>query len=97
MRVVRLGNPQPVHHATGEQLDGGDRITEVHLPDGLSVGDAVTAITHRGTDTHGVWAVHSAADAPSWVWSDDAAVAAALAAHYGCEALDTDPRTDEET
>jgi hypothetical protein len=84
MSVIRLGNPQAINHATGALIPGGERVTELHIPEGYSRAAAVAAVTHVGESTSGVWAAHSAAEGPSWVWSDDDDLAAALAAHYGC-------------
>lgn len=77
---VWLGNRQAVEGLDRIPLDG-KRCTEVVIPDGRPLGEAVTEITHG----RGVWAYHSAAPSPAWVASDDPLLAEVLAAHYGCE------------
>lgn len=55
--------------------------TEVHLPDDIKTGEALTLITAP----QGVWAAHS--DSPAaWVECDAMpGLAAVLAEHFGCE------------
>ncbi len=78
MAHVRIGNPEPLDHNTGEPAEG-PLVTEMHPGEHMPLADQFLAITHSG----GVWAKHSAAH-PSWVWSDKPELEALLASHYGC-------------
>ncbi|MEK6443647.1 hypothetical protein [Pseudonocardia sp. T1-2H] len=93
MPVVRLGNSQPINHATGAPITPDGQVTEVHIPDTHTLAQAISAVTHVGDVHFGVWAAHSAAEAPDWVWSDSEELAVRLAAHYGCPV--GQPATDE--
>ena len=98
-RTVYLGNraavavedsPSGSNGETGKirrPLELGKTRTEVRIPDGTSLGDAFTAITHPD----GVWANHSD-EPPAWVASDDGELANLLSVHFdGAEIRDPMP------
>src|SRR5690242_5886814 len=87
MATVLLGNEKAGENVdVSEQYpDGwraipGKQVTTVTIPDEWSLADAFRTVTHPG----GVWANHSMAEAPSWVESNDAALASLLASQYNC-------------
>lgn len=87
MPVVYLGNPAPLDR--GQPMpDQGERVTTVTIPDSRPTDAAVRDIAHNdGSPNAGLWASHSAAQAPTWVQCpDDPALEAALAARFGCPA-----------
>jgi hypothetical protein len=77
---VRLGQVRTV-------LPPGKRCTTIDIPDSWPLLEAMTTILHP---TGGVW-VHHADEPPAWVASTDAALAAALAGHFGCELRTPEP------
>ena len=80
MPSVFLGNPQPI----GDGATPGC-VTEIDVPWSKSLEEAVRDISHDdGTANSGLWVAHSRAKSPSWVESDSPALAAALAAKWGC-------------
>lgn len=76
--LLHLGNTAPIG-------GDGEQTTTVSFPDGLTVDEAFTAVTHPD----GVWAAHST-QPPTWVASPWAELTARLAPHYGCEVRDID-------
>ena len=85
MRVV-LGNRDHIIRVTTEDGDTaepgvkGKQATVVDFPDGTSLMEALTAVTHP----QGVWAYQAKAGAtPAWVASDTPGLAAVLAEHFG--------------
>ena len=58
-----------------------DTYTHVDAPPNKSV----LQVAHEITAPTGIWASHSPDEAPAWVASDNDALAAILADHYGCE------------
>lgn len=74
-RLSALDNFVPVPF---EAYEGDEAITTINVPEGVSLGEAFTTITAP----KGVWANHSA-EPPSWVASDNDALATILASHFG--------------
>lgn len=79
MPTVWLGNPAPV-----DPDSPPGAITEMIIPDSKSFDHAMADVTLDDTVSIGAWAAQSTAGSPTWVESDDPALAKALAAHYGC-------------
>lgn len=84
MTSLVLGNRHAVesrdHGETFQPLPKGKRATVVHLEDDDSLAEQFQIVTHP----KGVFASHSTEDAaPAWVASDNLALAALVAAHYG--------------
>jgi hypothetical protein len=75
--TIVMGNPQAVHHATGEDL--GEQITTSVFPDDEPIPSIVRSITHDD----GAWARHSAVTKPAWIETSDPALTAALVAAWG--------------
>lgn len=91
--IVYLGNPEPVEHVgedkTRQTLDveGGPVVTDVHVTDDTTLGEAFVAITAPT----GIWAAHADAP-PTFVYCpDNPEFARLLAEHFGCEAVDAIP------
>jgi len=84
---------QSEHPVTGKVtekrvvLPAGKRCTFMVTPEDMGFAEAFVNITAPGS---GAWAYHSDGP-PAWVASDNAAMAAALAEHFGCEVRDPDP------
>ncbi len=77
MRAV-LGNRHA--HRDGEKLPRAKRATVIDFPDGTSLAEAFTNVTHA----QGVWTNHATEGAqPAWVASDSPSLAALLAEHFG--------------
>jgi hypothetical protein len=89
MTTVWLGNRKAVEvtrDAKGKTQRTplpGKRVTTATPPEDHTLAETFTAITAAG----GMWDHHSDAP-PAWVASTDPALAAVLAAHYGCELRD---------
>jgi hypothetical protein len=49
-----------------------------------TLDEAVRDVVHHEPGFSGLWVLHSAAPAPSWVESDNPDLEQALADHYGC-------------
>jgi hypothetical protein len=84
MPIVVLGNrhaiESPDHGKTWERLPKGKRSTKVEVPEGYTLSEAFTAITHP----QGLWVKHSQdSKPPAWVASDSPGLAALLAEHFG--------------
>lgn len=88
--MVYLGNRDAITtNEAGKRVAAKGKLrTDVELPDGTSVGEALRVITAAD----GVWANHAAEGAkPAWVASDSPGLAAVLAEHFGCEVRDPIP------
>ncbi len=81
MPVVVLGNPQAID--SGKPIEGV-QITTAVIPEDRTLAEAVRDVSYTGDAGDGFWTSHSSAAAPSWVESDNPALAQALATHYGC-------------
>lgn len=78
MTRVVLGNRNAVDN--GEKMPRGKRATTVDFDDDTTLAEAFINLTHP----HGVWANHATEAAkPSWVASDNPALAALVADHFG--------------
>lgn len=93
--VQRAYNDHPQHDdgtlKAVEDRDVIDADTYTHVD--APAHKSVLQVAHEITAPGGIWAAHSPDDAPTWVASDNAALAALLADHYGC---DVRPFTTEE-
>lgn len=100
---VWLGNPAPVdwrklyepdgepqlHPDTGEHLK--QRIPSPHstwTEVGVVLGQTVRGLITDIAAADGLWKYHSDAEGPSWIASDDPALARALAAFFSCPTAD---------
>lgn len=72
---------------------GDKRCTTVVIPGSSGLIAALTDITAAT----GIWANHSAADAPAWVASTNPRLAEVLAEHYRCEVREYDPDHQPDT
>jgi len=68
-------------------LPPGKRCTTADIPDAMELVEALVTITNPAG---GMWSFH-ADEPPAWVASDWPELAAALAAHWGCELRDPEP------
>lgn len=102
---VQFGNPRPI----GEEGTGVTYIDfpdEVGVADSIDVQEVMQQVFRGqfnlpGSEAllmiiapNGIWKSHSLADAPSWVWSDNANLQEQLSAIYGCPV--GEPVTPEE-
>jgi len=90
MPSVRLGNPAALD---GGRVLEGEQVTQAVLPDNWTSAQLFTAITAPD----GVWRNHSGATAPTWVESEDTALAVELSTHYGCPIKDVTAHTTDAT
>lgn len=84
MPLVWLGNNAPLD--AGIAIPG-PRTTFASVPDDDSPTEQRKAIVARvadGDHMDGVFATHSASDAPAWVESNSVEFANQIASHYGC-------------
>jgi hypothetical protein len=84
MTRVVLGNRHAVQSRdngeTHEPMPKGKRATVVDAPEGQSLAETFTAITHPS----GIWAAHAQLGAvPAWVASDSPGLAALVSEHFG--------------
>jgi hypothetical protein len=75
--TLYLGNPFPIFN--GRPTVDPTAITKVSVPADRPFATMVRDVVHED----GLWQAHSAGQ-PSWVESDDPALAEAVSAHYGC-------------
>ena len=82
MPLVLLGNPSALD--VGRPIPG-HQITVAPVPDFYTREEQMRTLFHLDANTSGVWPMHSAAPAPSWVeCPDDPELAAAISAQTGC-------------
>lgn len=89
MTTVVLGNRHAIESRdngqTIEPMPKGKRATVVNIPEGTSLGEAFTTVTHPV----GVWGSNAKeGSAPAWVASDSPGLAQLLGEHYGVEVRD---------
>lgn len=81
MATVYMGNPFPIFN--GRPTADPTAVTRIVIPDSRSLDEALRDVVHEDTHHYGLWVEHSAGN-PSWVESDHAELAEAIANHYGC-------------
>jgi hypothetical protein len=92
MPYVKLGNPAAMYAPGGVLTPlapaGEELITRSWQPPSYTLDEMVHNLAHPA---EGQWNSHSSARRPTWVWSDDPELAAALADAFGCPVRDDDP------
>jgi hypothetical protein len=94
MPYVKLGNPAAMHHPEGvptQLAPGEELVTLSWQPPSYTLDEMVHNLAHPA---EGQWGAHSSARRPTWVWSDDPELAAALGDAFGCPVRDTDPESE---
>lgn len=99
---VWLGNPAVIEVVPARNPDGTPKVTESghevkerrHVPHGTWTvvgripGHPVRMLVNDIMNPGGIWEYHSDAPGPTWVASDDPALAAALSAVFECPVAD---------
>lgn len=82
MPTALLGNPKPLER--GNPVPGGEQVTLRIMPEsGWTHDEHMRDLTHH---RDGVW-LGIADEPPSWVASDDAVIAQAIADRYNCPVI----------